>query len=127
MGEVVLYRIAQREKAAAGILQAVPERDQFLPAIDADPPAEAQIARQFFGVDIQIGHVGIAPDERMKRLDIARNGTVLLAPVNLYRPRFAELNRDNRRRRVRAEKQFVFFESHGAQGSATSPCLSCRE
>src|SRR6478672_1119712 len=37
--EIVLHRIAQREKAAAGILQSISERDQFLPAVDANPPA----------------------------------------------------------------------------------------
>ena len=70
-GQVMLHRIAQREERAAGALQSIAQRDQFLPTVDADPPAVASNRREFFGFDVEIGHVGIAPDERMKRLDVA--------------------------------------------------------
>ena len=35
-GEVMLHRIGKREEIATGIFQSIPQRDQFLPAIDSD-------------------------------------------------------------------------------------------
>ena len=37
--EIMLNRIGQREEIAAGILESVAKRNQFLPAIDCDEPA----------------------------------------------------------------------------------------
>ena len=75
-----MHRIAQSEKTAARVLKSVAERDQFLPAVDADPPAEFQIARKFLGVRLaEIGDIGIAPDKRMEFLDLAAGGAILFA------------------------------------------------
>ena len=112
-GKVMLHRIAQREEAAAGALQPVTERDQLLPAVDADPPAVTQIAAELLGLDVEIGHVGIAPDKRVKRLDIGRGRAILFAAINLHGPGFAQLDRNDARGRVRAKKERVFLESHG--------------
>ncbi len=112
-GEVMLHRIAQREETATRALQSIAERDQFLPTVDADPPAIPQIAFELFGVDIEIGHVGIAPDERVERLDVGDGRAVLFAPVNLDRPGVAELDRNDPRSRVGTEEERVFLESHG--------------
>ena len=106
----MLHRIAQREEAAAGALQAIAERDQFLPAIDADPPAELQIAGELLGFDPEIGHIGVAPNERMKRLDVAGRAAVFFAAINFHRAGIAHLDRDNPRRRIGAEEQGVFLE-----------------
>ena len=71
--EVMLNRIGKREEIAAGVLESVAERNQFLPAIDCDEPAVLQIAPEFFRLDAKIDNVGVGPDKRVKRLDV---GTV---------------------------------------------------
>ena len=43
-GEIMLNRIRECEEIAAGILQAVTQRDQFLPTVDRDQPTKFQIA-----------------------------------------------------------------------------------
>src|SRR4051812_40804594 len=48
----------------------------------------------------------------MKRLGLDRERATLFPPINLHRPRLAQLDRDDALGRVGAEKQFVFFESH---------------
>src|SRR5262245_3451421 len=108
----MLHRITQCEKAAAGILESIAQGNQFLPAINANPPAIPQIAFESFSVDIEIGDIGVAPDKRMERLDIAHGGTVFFASVNLYSPGVTELDRNNPLGRIRTEQQFVIFESH---------------
>ena len=113
VGEVMLHRIAQREETPARALQSVSERDQFLPAVDANPPTIAQIAGEFFGVDIEIGDVRIAPDKRMERLDVGNGRAIFFAAVNLDGPSVAQLDRDDPRRRVGAEEERIFLESHG--------------
>ena len=113
VSEIMLHRIAEREKAAAGALQSIAQGDQFLPAIHADPPAVAQIAGELFGVDVQIGNVGIAPDEWVERLGVGDSRAILFPAINLHGPGIAELDRHDARRRVGSEKQRVFLESHG--------------
>ncbi len=78
-GEVMLHRIAQGEKAAARTLQAVAQRDQFLPTIDRDQPVELQIAGEFLGVfQSEIRDIAVRPDERVKGLDVADRAAVFL-------------------------------------------------
>ena len=48
-----------------------------------------EIARQSFGLDIEIGYVGITPDEWVKRFDVADGRSVFFAPIDLHRPGFA--------------------------------------
>ena len=42
--EIMLDRIAEREKVAAGFLQTIAQRDQVLPAVGADQPVILQVA-----------------------------------------------------------------------------------
>ena len=108
----MLHRIGEREEIAPGALQAVAQRDQLLPAVDGDEPVELQVAGELLGVlHPEIRHVAIRPDERMKRLDVAHGGAVLLAPVDLHRPGVAHLDRDDARRRIGAEEHRVFLET----------------
>src|SRR5438477_3795468 len=116
----MLHRIAQREEAAARALESVAQGDQFLPTVHADPPAVTQIARELLSVDIQIGHVGIAPDERMERLDVDARRAIFFSAINLYGSRFAQLDRDDPFSGIGPEKQRVFFKRHGARDSSTS-------
>jgi len=50
----------------------------------------------------------------MKRLDIDRRASVLLPAINAHRSGVAEFNRDDPRRFVGAEKEFVILEGHPA-------------
>ena len=52
------------------------------------------------------------PDERMERLDVGGGRAIRFAPVNLHGARIAQLDRDDPRRRIGAEEQRVFLESH---------------
>ena len=54
----------------------------------------------------------------MKRLDVGRDRSVHFAPINLYRSRFAQLDRNDTLRRIGTEKELVFLESHS--GTTTS-------
>ena len=56
-GEIMLNRIGKREKIAAGVLESVAKRNQFLPAIDCDQPAVLQIAPEFLRLDAKIDNV----------------------------------------------------------------------
>ena len=114
-GQVMLHRIAQREEAASGALQSIAQGDQLLPTVDADSPGITQVAREFFSIDVEIGHVGIAPDERVERLDVGRGRSIFLAPVDLDRSGVAELDRDDARGRVGTEEECVFLESHSSR------------
>ena len=69
-GQVMLHWIGEGEEIAARVFQAVPQRDQLLPTVDRDQPAESQIALELFSFDSEIDHVAVRPDERMKRLDV---------------------------------------------------------
>ena len=48
----------------------------------------------------------------MKRLDVRGGAAVFFAAIDFYRSGFAQLDRNDSRRRIGAEKQRVFFESH---------------
>src|SRR4029078_13566809 len=52
------------------------------------------------------------PDEGVESLNIAGGCPFLLPPVNLYRPRLAQLDCDNARGRIRPDEELVFLESH---------------
>src|SRR4051812_22437053 len=54
----------------------------------------------------------------MKGLDVGRDRSVLFAPIDLYRPRFPQLDGDDARRRVGAEQELIFLECHS--GTTTS-------
>src|SRR4029079_11122374 len=62
---------------------------------------------------VEIGHIRVAPDKRVKGFDISRGRTVLFAPVNLDGPGFTELDRNDPRCRVGSEKESVVLERHG--------------
>src|SRR5947209_1011249 len=113
VGEVMLHRIAQREKTAACVFQSVSQCDQFLPAVDTDSPPVTQVAGEFLRVDVEIGDVGVAPDKWLERLDIGPYRTILFASVNFHGSRLTELDGDNPRGRVGPEQELVFLESHG--------------
>src|SRR6266480_6750164 len=109
----MLYRIAKGEKIAPGFFQAIAQSDQFFPAVDGDEPVVSQITGEFLRVlEPEIGDIAIRPDKRMKRFNIQRRASVFFSTVDAHSPRFAQLNRDDARRFVRAEKKLVIFESH---------------
>src|SRR6187402_1819759 len=122
MREVMLHRIAQGEKVAARSLESVAERDQFFPVIGRDQPIVFRLARQLFSIrQAEIGHVAIGPNEGMKFLDLADGRAILLAPVNLHRPRFTQLDCYDPWRRIGPEKQLVILESHRFEETRKSP------
>ncbi len=50
----------------------------------------------------------------MKRLDVRGRRSILLPPINLDRAGFAQLDRDDPRRRIGAEEDRVLLEFHGS-------------
>ena len=112
VGEIMLNRISQREEVAPCAFQSVSERDQFLPTVHADSPAVAQLARELFSVDVEIGYVGITPDERMKRFDLGYNRSIPIASVDLDCSGFTQLDRDDPLGRIRSKQEVIFLESH---------------
>src|SRR5438552_427588 len=106
-GQVMLHRIAQREETATGALESVAQGNQFLPTVDGDPPTIAQIARELFGVDVEIGDIGIAPDKRVERFDVGGSRSIFFAPVDSDGPGIAELDCDDPQSRVGAEEERI--------------------
>ena len=78
----MLDGIGEREEIAAGFLQPVAQRDQFLPAVDRDAPAVFEIAFELLRFDAKIDNVAVGPNEWMKRLDLDDGRSILLAAIN---------------------------------------------
>ena len=117
----MLHRIAQREKITPRLFQTVAQRDQLFPAIDGHEPIVFQIACEFLCIlQAEIGDIAIGPDEGMKRLNIDRGTAIFFAAINAHRAGLAEFDRDNSRRFVGAEKEFVILKSHPANSSTSS-------
>src|SRR5207302_9103860 len=109
----MLHRIAQGEEIPTRFLQAVPKRDQFLPALDNNQPVVFQVAAELLGIlQSKIGYVAISPHERMERLDVYNCGAALIPTINPYRAGFAQLNGDDPGSRIGTKKQRIFFKRH---------------
>jgi hypothetical protein len=54
----------------------------------------------------------------MKWFGVGGDRSLFFAPINLYRSRFAQLDRNDTLRRIGTEKELVFVESHS--GTTTS-------
>src|SRR4051812_28285879 len=108
----MLDRIGEREEVATSVFEAVPQRDQFLPAIDGDSPAKLKIALQLFRLDAEISDIAVSPDERMKGLDVGYSRSVLLPAIHFDRAGLPQLDGHDPRCWIDAEEQRVFLKSH---------------
>src|SRR4030095_7234550 len=89
--QVMLDGIAQGEKVAPGLLQAVTQCDQFLPAVDGNEPVVFQIPGEFLRIlEPEIGDIPIGPHERMKEFHVHRGAAVFLPTINVYRSGLTE-------------------------------------
>ena len=123
----MLHRIAQPEKITPRLFQTVAQRDQLFPAIDDDKPVVFQVACEFLCIlQPEIGNIAIGPDEGMKRLNIDSRVALFFAAINAHRAGLAEFDRDDARRLVGAEKEFVILKSHWFRESARLRLLSSR-
>ena len=82
---------------------------------------------QLFRLDAKIGHVRIAPDERMKWFDIHRGRPIRFPTMNPHGPRVPKLNRDNSRRGIGPEKQRVLLKLHPRDSAIFAPVTNGRD
>ena len=121
VGEVMLYRIAQREKIAPGILQSVAKCDQLLPTVGRDQPIVFRSRQPAFprslGRDRPRRH---RPRRRDEIPRSRRRSPILLPPVNLYRPSLAQLDCNDSWGRIGTEEQLIIFKRHGRNDGTAS-------
>src|SRR2546430_13165306 len=110
--EIMLDWISEGEEIASGFLETVAQRDQLLPTIDRNDPAIVQFAAQLFRFDAKIDNIAIGPYEWMERLDVGDCRSILFPAINFDRSRFAQLDRNDPRRRINTEEHRVLFEFH---------------
>src|ERR1039457_2795712 len=108
----MLNRIGKRVISASRAFQALARGYRFLPLTPGDPPAVFEIPFELLGFNAEIDNVAVDPDERVKRLDLGDGRSIVFPTVNAHCAGLAKLNRNDPRRRIGAEEQFVFLEGH---------------